>query len=337
MGDLDVSGPVKWLRLTQDAATCNLAFDHQDGRAATHRSTSNPACFYVEMGLKGALAQDQDEPPLAFNEGSGSSQMGSVDCDPNIPQGQILTDGIVQGCSPFYAANKFETNPLCPDQNQFFTLPKSAPFDDWPPFDCVKTRPTGTMNQLPDGLNMRLFGVTSKPTCPAEIIGSDGQPRFTPGRNYWHRANNSYTGGNFAWNGDTELDESDDVGNRIHPADPRLVNLFFTPYNSFSGSGQEVFPVVALGTFYITGYGRIGGNGELEIEDPCGDGSDFSGYAITANEPPPDLNTSGGKAGGSVVWGHFIKNFVQSATADPSEKICEPLESFQPCVATLVE
>lgn len=336
MGDLDLSGPVKWLRVNKDVNCDRDASDTGeavDGPAATHRSGSS-SCFYVEMGLKGGIALDQDEPPFAFNEGSGPSQMGSVDCDPTIGQGQILTDGVVNGCSPFYTGNHFDTDPLCPDQNQFFTTPKPAPFDDWPPIDCVKTRPTGSMNQLVAGLNMRIFGAPNNPLCPP-----DNGDEFVPGRNYWHRENNDYDGATFAWNRDTP-GKGDDLANRLNPEDPRLVSLFLTPYDTFSGSGQEVFPVVSLGSFYITGYGRSNGSGGFQgggPADPCSDGSDSPVYPYAGNDPPPDLNTSGASAGGTVVWGHFIKDVRQSAGAlGGSGTACDG-RSFHPCVAVLVE
>ena len=79
-----------------------------------------------------------------------------------------------------------------------------------------------------------------------------GQPEpFTPGRNYWHDANNQLDGYTFAQ--DNPLPAR---GNRLRDDDPRLVTLFFTPYDSFAASGNEVFPIVAFGNFYITGYGR---------------------------------------------------------------------------------
>jgi hypothetical protein len=334
MGDLDQSGPVKFLRIGKDES-CDRTAEELDGRAAT-RQTGAPSCFLVEMGLKGGMAKDQDEPPFAFNEGSGASQMGSVECDPAIPQGSILTDGVVNGCSPFYAGHRFDDDPLCPDTNQFFTMPKDHPFDDWPPIDCVKTRPTGSMNQLIDGLNLRIFGVRNNPTCDDELPDNDGYVR---GRNYWHRENNEFDAFNFAWDGDTSSD-SDDLPNRIKPEDPRLVTLFFTPYDSFSGSGQEVFPIVALGSFYITGYGRLNGSGGLqggEPVDPCAEGSDSPVYPYAGNDPPPDLNTLKGPAGGTVVWGHFLKFVVQSgATNGGTGNPCDG-RSFSPCVPVLVE
>ena len=335
MGDLDMSGPVKWLRVTKDLncdRDTNDPGEASDGEAATHPADA-ASCFWMDMGLKGGMARDQDEPPFAFTEGSGSSQMGSLDCDPAIPQGQVLTDGIVSGCGPHYAANKFNSNPLCPAANQIFDQNLGAPFDDWPPLDCVKTRPTGGMNQLVTGLNMRIFGTSNPSTCPSDIPGD-----YVRGRNYWHRENNAYDDMNFAWDGDTP-GTLDDKSNRLNPADPRLVTLFFTPYDAFSGSGQEVFPIVALGQFYITGYGRLNGSGNFQgggPDDPCDDGASSPVYPYAGNDPPPDLNTMGGAAGGVVVWGHFLKGVVQSAATQGGTEPCQD-GSLNPCVAVLTE
>jgi hypothetical protein len=332
MGDIDRSGPVKWLRVGKDL-NCDRDAEELDGSAATH-PTASRLCLYVDMGLRGATAKDQDQPPVAFTEGTGASQMGSVECDPAISQGQILIDGVVDGCGPFFASNRFDSAPLCPPQNQFFTLPKPAPFDDWPPFDCVKTRPTGSMNQLVTGLNLRIFGVANSPSCP-----QDSSEGFVPGRNYWHRENNAWDGANFAWNRDT-TSPGDDLTNHLDPEDPRLVTLFITPYDSFSGSGQDVFPIVSLGSFYVTGYGRLNGNGSFQgggPADPCSDGSDSPVYAYAGNDPPPDLNTTGGGAGGVVVWGHFLKSVAQGGgTLGGTGVRCDE-NDLDPCVAVLVE
>ena len=97
-GNSLTSGSAQWLRLTTDP-NCDgpgnpatppppaLLIDDE----AASQPTSGPAdCFFVDMGLKGGIAQDQDEPAVLFNDGVGSSQMGALDCDPNINQGQIL-------------------------------------------------------------------------------------------------------------------------------------------------------------------------------------------------------------------------------------------------------
>ena len=58
--------------------------------AASQPSTGGNSCFFVEMGLKGGLAIDADEEPFVFNDGSGKSQTGAVDCDP-VFSGQVRT------------------------------------------------------------------------------------------------------------------------------------------------------------------------------------------------------------------------------------------------------
>ena len=68
MGNDDRSGPIKWLRLDTRTDNCDGG---RCPRFADTQAASLPIgashCFYVEMGLKGGLAQDQDEPPIAFN------------------------------------------------------------------------------------------------------------------------------------------------------------------------------------------------------------------------------------------------------------------------------
>ena len=215
-------------------------------------------CFFVDMGLQGAIAKDQDEYPIAFNV-STTSQHQLLDCDPGIPQGQI-DDAIAAGCSPLYKAHDFVQTPLCPNQNSFFTLPQPAPWQDWDPKTCVKTRPTASGNQLAQGFNFRFFGDKNNPSCPADVAG------FQQGLNYWNDANNANDTVTKTINGvpvtyDTTYTELGPAGKHdyaIPEGDKRLVTLFFTPYNSFGNSGQETYPVVGLGRFYITGYGRAG-------------------------------------------------------------------------------
>jgi hypothetical protein len=334
MGDLDLSGPLKWLRVNKDL-NCDLdTFDA--GEASDQEAASQGpggACFWMDMGLKGVIARDQDEPPFGFVEGSGSSQLGVLDCDPQYNQGsQGLIDAVVGGCAPFYVANKFNSNPLCPDQNSIFNNPLPPPFDDWPPLDCVKTRPTSQASQIITGLNQRIFGVANNPSCPSDNAG-----QYVRGRNYWHRENNAYDAINFAWDNDN-ASPLDNLANRLNPADPRLVTLFFTPYDSFSGSGQNVFPVVGLGQFYITGYGKLNGSGNWQgdIEDPCSDGSSSAVYAYAGNDPPPDLNSAGGNGGGTVIWGHFIKGVVQSGATTGGEGACVET-ALGVCVPVLTE
>ena len=79
------AGSTRWLRLTADQ-NCDGILDQIDGPAASQTTSSNH-CFVMDMGLKGGLAVDANDPVVLFNDGVGPSQMGAVDCDPNIPQG----------------------------------------------------------------------------------------------------------------------------------------------------------------------------------------------------------------------------------------------------------
>jgi putative Flp pilus-assembly TadE/G-like protein len=341
MGHLERTGPLKWLRLTVDPdcgdpLTPGMIVGHvpppSEADAASQVAGSNP-CYAVDMGLAGGLARDQDEPPIAFNLGDNSSQRAYVDCDYNLPN---LKDEIVAGCGwPPYAANKFDTNPYCPSNSGFFTVPKAAPFDTYPPFKCVLTQ-TGNSSQVIQGFNERIFNKSNNPTCPADLAFTD--PTFTWGRNYWHRMNNIYDEQTFAWDGTgPPFPNGTAKGNTLNSRDPRLVSLFFTTYDSFSDTGNEVFPIVGFGNFYVTGYGETinGGWKGGAPEDPCADGNDGNLLNGTGNEPPPDLDMSRNTR---WVWGHFVKDVTPAPfTTGGSGVLCNPEASFQPCVAVLVE
>jgi hypothetical protein len=338
MGDINKSGPVKFLHMYADQ-TCNGfgAGDYgltETGEAASiDPNPADPPCFMVEMGLQGALAKDQDEVPIQLNIGA-SSQSSVLDCDPDIPN---LKDEIAQGCGPdrdpIYKANDFDNTPYCPSWNginNFFQVPKPFPWDDWPPYECVATQTAATPNQVIQGLNERLFGDPNSPPCPV-----DDAP-YKKGRNYWHDLNNEFIYDppgveppQFDYF--TFARPSRNHGNLLKKEDPRYVLMFMTPYNSFTGNGNEIYPVVLIGSFYITGYGRILGNGTVINEDPCSDGA---GMAVGAgNTPPADLDTS---TAGAVAWGHFISR-VDLGGGSSTGALCDPAVDFTPCVPVLVE
>ena len=187
-GSVDRTGPLRWTRLTASTA-CNGMPDL--GFTETVEAASVPAgrtCFYMEMGLQGAIAVDQDEPPIAFNLGSTGSQRAFLDCDPAA--GTNLSTEIQNGCAPMYQRHPFTYTPYCPSDNNPAALlgPHPPPWDasnGWPPPQCVVTQ-TGTGNQVMQGFNQRFFGVNNNPTCPP-----DDAP-FKHGRNYWHDANNNF-------------------------------------------------------------------------------------------------------------------------------------------------
>ncbi|HXG75291.1 MAG TPA: pilus assembly protein TadG-related protein [Gaiellaceae bacterium] len=330
MGNIDRSGPLKYLQLWADTnldGTADAGFGETGPAASVETGTRQ---FQVDLGLQGAVAKTQDEVPIQLNIGA-TSQSSVLDCDPDISN---LKDEIVQGCGPdrdpIYAKHSFDYTPYCPTWNginNFFALPKPAPWDqDWPPFRCVATQTASAPNQVIQGLNERLFGDPTNPSCPSDTAA------FRAGRNYWHDANNAYVDPVLGEDYYTFARPSRGHGNLLRNDDPRYVLLFMTPYNSFTGNGNEIYPIVLIGAFYITGYGQILGNGTLINEDPCTDGNSDPRPG-TGNKPPPDLDTSNSNA---VAWGHFVTP-VNLGTSSGSTGVECREGGFDPCVAVLVE
>jgi Flp pilus assembly protein TadG len=88
----------------------------------------------------------------------------------------------------------------------------------------------------------------------------------------------------------------------FEPGDPRIVPLIITPFGSFSGSGNDIIPVLDFGVFYVVGW-----NG-----DPC-----------------PGAH--------SVPKGYIAGHFIKYAAPNPhgaGEEVCDPT-SLTPCVAVL--
>jgi hypothetical protein len=341
-GSTSLTGPIKWTRLTADT-NCDQTPDL--GITETLDAASVPGgqnCFYMEVGLQGALALDQDEPPFALNLGDTSSQRAFIDCDPAASSN--LADEIQNGCPARYARHQFTPSyggNWCPNVSspQALLDPHPAPWDStngWPPTRCVITA-QGQGNQVIRGLNQRLFNVQNNPSCPAD------DRMFASGRNYWHDANNAFIG----TGGITDLytfaqdNPAPARGSRLRLDDPRLVTLFFTPYDSFSNTGSEVFPITGFGAFYVTGYGRTTAGGGAwqggRPEDPCtggNSGDPLDGMPLgVGNEPPPDLNLGKNQ---TWVWGHWVTPVFLTSNATGSGDPCDQAQ-FQPCVAVLVE
>ena len=331
MGDINKSGPVKFLHLLNVDCTNGGLLPGEEGSVPAGRR-----CFKLEMGLQGALAREQDEEPIVLNIGT-TSQSAVVDCDPSISN---LKDEIAQGCGgddgfPTYRKHDFAVTPYCPGWsgiNQFFNLPKPAPWDAWEPFTCLATQTSAAANQVVQGFNERIFGVSNNPNCPSD------NAQFVPGRNYWHDLNNEFVGdpdgaaGPLPAQADywTFARSSRNHGNHLRNDDPRFVLLFITPYNSFTGNGNEIFPITAIGGFYITGYGRFTGSGNLVDVDPCDTGN---GTVGAGNTPPTDLDPTNN---GAVAWGHFVVPVNLGASGGGTGVLCEPSTPGS-CVAVLIE
>jgi hypothetical protein len=146
------------------------------------------------------------------------------------------------------------------------------------PWDCVAIQTGSAVNQVPKGLNLRILGDEKPSTCTSP--------------NNWSMFPN------------------------IPAGDPRVLNVFMTPFGSFGGSGNAVFPVTKLGTFYITGWTSQGSG----FNNPCqGNGDD----------PVP------GNDAGNIV-GHFIKYVFGLNDGGGSGEACD-FNAFGSCIAVLTE
>jgi hypothetical protein len=146
------------------------------------------------------------------------------------------------------------------------------------PWPCVAAQTGSATNQVPRGLNLRILGDEKPSTCTSP--------------NNWSMFPN------------------------IPPGDPRVLNVFITPFGSFGGSGNTVVPVLKFGTFYVTGWTAQGGG----FKNPCeGNGDD----------PVPN-----GDAGNIV--GHFIKYVFGLNDGGGSGEVCD-FNAFGSCIAVLTE
>ena len=134
------------------------------------------------------------------------------------------------------------------------------------------------MNQVPAGLNLRILG--------------DEKPAACTSPNNWSMFPD------------------------IPPGDPRVVQVFLTPFGSFTGSGSTTVPVTKFATFYVTGWTSQGGG----FANPCkGNGDD------------PVPNDDAG-----YIVGHFIKYVYTLNTGGGSGLPCSA-SSFGSCIAVLTE
>ena len=170
----------------------------------------------------------------------------------------------------------------------------------------MKTRPTSQGNDLIKGLNGRFYYRPTRTRAPtAQLVPAAGGNGYTQGRNYWKH--DATTNPNYGYQ-----DNDRPRGTRnFNPPDPRLVMIFLTTPESFTGSGQNTYPITGAIGVYITGYGTVSGAEASDVDPVRG-------------PPPPDLDLSGGYAGGRAVWGHFVNLTVLSAGATPSSAPCNP-------------
>jgi Flp pilus assembly protein TadG len=207
----------------------------------------------VRIGITGSLQYASSaSDPIVYLRVNGNSNGNS-----NASQNQSLD------CDPAVPNLATEIAQGCQPQyavNTGSTCPNSAPalWGSAQPWACVALQTGSATNDPAKGLNTRVLGSPSANTCPGP-----GQL----GHNNWSMFPNLPAG------------------------DPRIVDVFLTPFGSFDGSGSGTVPVTQFATFYVTGWTAQGGG----FANPCqGNGDD----------PIP-----GGDPG--VIAGHFIK-YVQT-------------------------
>jgi hypothetical protein len=231
----------------------------------------------------------------SFQTGSTHDLVVKVGLVPTLQNAQDVNDPIVTlrvvggsqnqslDCDPnysnLYQELAFGCRPRYTTNNGTICPPTASVLWASPePWPCVAIQTGSATNQVPKGLNLRVLG--------------NEKPSICTSPNNWSSFPNLPAG------------------------DPRVLNVFITPFGSFGGSGSAVVPVTKFGTFYVTGWTGQGSG----FANPCqGNGDD----------PVPN-----GDAGNIV--GHFIKYVYVLNDGGGSGDPCD-FNSFGSCIAVLTE
>ncbi len=136
-----------------------------------------------------------------------------------------------------------------------------------PDWNCVVIGTGGQVGQVTQGLNLRILGAEVNPPCTAP--------------NDW-ASFPDFSGG-----------------------DPRIIQVFLTPFGAFSGAGGTTVPVTGFATFYVTGWD--GGGCQGSGDDPAGQGE---------------------------IVGHFIKYVKTLNDGSAGDEVCDE-NAFGSCVAVI--
>jgi hypothetical protein len=143
------------------------------------------------------------------------------------------------------------------------------------PWHCVAVQTGSATNQVPAGMNTRILGNDKPGSCTAP--------------NRWSTFPN------------------------LNPSDPRIIQLFLSPFGSFSGNGSTTVPVTDFATFYVTGW--------------TGQGQGFNNPCQGQGDDPVPNNDAG------YIVGHFIK-YIQSLNNGSGTAPCDP-NAFGSCIAVM--
>ena len=284
------SGPVKLVKLYRcDSDPACAVSDQQSYPTGTSHT------FVVAVGIGGTLrnATGTGDPIVSLRIKSNTGQ--SLDCDPGYPN---LKTELQLGCRPTYVPNT--GTPDCS------TLGTSALWATNKPWSCIAVNTGRAVNEVPAGLNARLYNGDQSPNTCA--------PVDSKGHNNWHLFDPNYV----------PTGPSDPRGQDGFPVgDPRVLNAYITTYGAFShvnGTSGSV-PVIGFGHFYVTGYTGQGGG----FKNPCEAASPSNYGGANPDDPVPN-----GDSG--LIVGHFIR-FVDSVGGDGSVA-CDP-NSINACVIVM--
>jgi hypothetical protein len=145
------------------------------------------------------------------------------------------------------------------------------------PWPCAGIQTGSATNQVGAGMNLRILGDEKAKTCTS------------PNQ----------------WSSFPDLPRDD----------PRIVQVFLTPFGAFGGSGSGTVPVTGFATFYITGWSANGSG----FANPC---------EALGDDPVPDSS-------GGYIMGHFIK-YISTLNNGSGTVPCNPTV-FGTCIATMTE
>lgn len=250
------------------------------------RCATCTASLLFDVGIKGSLkVAAPSDPPVSLRVSGNQTQ--SLQCDPDEGGSSGLITMLSEGCPFRYKVNAGET---CGQKSALWATP-----EPWP---CVAIRTGDPPNATPEGLNRRIL-------CNPRVDGPTATANCTP-------------------SGGASVCTHPNKWPNYAPDDPRIVDVFLTPYGTFSGTGNnETVPVIGVASFYVTGYTGQGG-----ISTPCAavTGADADDYSIN---PPPAGNISG----------HFIVTVTPNpngGSTGPGNTLCDVTEIGK-CVAVLVK
>lgn len=124
------------------------------------------------------------------------------------------------------------------------------------PSPCAVTQTGASQSQVGKGMNRRILGSSKPSACTSP--------------NHWA------------------------TFPKLDRGDPRIVYIILTPYQSFTGSGNQAFPVAEFAAFYVTGW-----QGNPGFDNPCqGNGDDHAERGEIVGHFIKYVQISSGGAGG---------------------------------------